>query len=152
MMSSVAPAMAQSKGSNNELSLFGSFCHNARSPQPPAGSSCHCGLSHVSDNMMCLFIQTPHGAGVSVALFVAVMVGETPNSAVVLFTFAFLTNLAMSHSGFQLHLMSKRGFSHSSAGSVSPGELCGLRMGPSRTPNHFSCQQELVLAGLLSQV
>ena len=47
-------------------------------------------------------IQTPHGAGVSEALFVAVMVGNTPNTAVVpLASSILLTNLPLSHSFFQ---------------------------------------------------
>ena len=38
------------------------------------------------------------------------MVGKTPNFTVVLLTSAFLANLTLSHSGFQLHLVSGSGF------------------------------------------
>ena len=47
----------------------------------------------------------------SAGSFVVMMVGQTINSTVVPLTSAFLTNFVMSHSGLQLHLASRRGFS-----------------------------------------
>ena len=49
----------------------------------------------------CGTIGTPHGVGVSVALFVAVMVGNAPNTTVVPLAFTLHTNLPLSHSVFQ---------------------------------------------------
>ena len=48
--------------------------------------------------------QTPHGAGLFVTLFVVVMVGDTPNTAVVPLASTLLTNPTLSHSVFQCTL------------------------------------------------